>query len=310
MNTDTDLEVDRYNEATSFAGAGFSTDDLQGAMRQYNPQTKRNDIMTELSAGGYVKVGEEELPQPEAMVNAPMQPGQTPNDRFLQMQKSTNEYASQPGAFDEFVPEVIKRIFDGGIVSPAKLIEDNITGKTGGLQFQIVNPQTGEFEPRLRIVSAEERQALDAQMQAGEAPYAYDFERLVKESETAGVGTEFAGSMAQFLAAFAGVGKLFNIGKGTVGLATRSASADFLAFKGDEGRLTDLLLEMGVPENQVTNFLRTDPNDPDYVGRFKTSLEGGALGIVADGTFRAIGKTYRSLKDGDVPAEELDAAVK
>jgi len=309
MNTDTDLEVDRYNEATSFAGAGFSPDDLQGAMRQYNPQTKRNDIMTELSAGGYVKVGEEELPQPEAMVNAPMQPGQTPDDRFLQMQKSTNEYASQPGAFDEFVPEVIKRIFDGGIVSPAKLIEDNITGKTGGLQFQIVNPQTGEFEPRLRIVSAEERQALDAQMQAGEAPYAYDFERLVKESETAGVGTEFAGSMAQFLAAFAGVGKLFNIGKGTVGLATRSASADFLAFKGDEGRLTDLLLEMGVPENQVTNFLRTDPNDPDYVGRFKTSLEGGAFGIVADGTFRAIGKTYRSLKDGDVPAEELDAAV-
>ena len=320
MNTDTDLEVDRYNEATSFAGAGFNPDDLQGAMRQYNPQTKRNDIMTELSAGGFVKVGEEELPQPSAMVNAPMQPeiqedvstqlAETPDDRFARMQQSTQEYMDQPGAFDEFVPEVVKGIFDGTLVSPSKFLKENFN-IYDPLYLQIVDPKTGEFEFRIKLLSRQEKQELDAQIAAGELPYAFDFEQLVEESETAGVGAQFGRGMAQFLAAFAGLGKAFNIGKGTLSLTARSGAAGFLAFEGDEGRLTDLLVEIGAPEFLILDFLKTDPSDPDYIGRSKTLIEELFLGGIVETALLAknFGKTFRSIKDGDVPAEELDAAV-
>jgi hypothetical protein len=316
---DLDDEVIRFMEATELQKANLPLEDLYGKVTQFNQQTRRNDIFVPLQSGGFTKVGEEDLPQPEVMADAPMQPeiqqevsaqpAETPDDRFARMQQSTKEYAAQPGAFDEFVPEVAKGMARGGFIRPAQFLKDNFD-VYDPLALQIVDPKTGEFAPKLLILSRQEKEQLDAQMQAGELPYAFDVEQLLETSEQAGSMSEMAGSMAQFIGAFAGLGKLFSIGKGTVGLATRAASADFLAFKGDEGRITDLLLEMGVPENQVTNFLRTDPNDLDYVGRFKTALEGAALGVVADGTIRAIGKTFRSIKDGDVLAEELDAAVK
>jgi hypothetical protein len=107
------------------------------------------------------------------------------------------------------------------------------------------------------------------------------------------------GGLSQFVGAFAGVGKLFKVGSGLVGAASQGAAADFLGFEGNEGRLTDLLLELGVPENRVTDFLRTDPNDPDYVGRFKNALEGGVLGVIAD----QIAPVYRMIKEGGSKTE-------
>ena len=74
MNIDTDLEIQRYQEATDMLSHAFNPEELVGLPRQYNPLSKRNLIMQELPSGGYVQVGEEDLPQPQVMSTAPKQP--------------------------------------------------------------------------------------------------------------------------------------------------------------------------------------------------------------------------------------------
>jgi GNAT superfamily N-acetyltransferase len=221
----------------------------------------------------------------------------------------TSQYAAQPGAemvsdyqppgmFEGAVSETVKGLARGGLVNPSKFLKENFN-LYDPLVFQIVDPKTGEFDPQLKIVSREEKTEIDRAIAAGEMPFALDFEQLVQSDTEAGPGAKMIGGLAQFVGAFAGVGKLFKVGSGLVGAASQGAAADFLGFEGNEGRLTDLLLELGVPENRVTDFLRTDPNDPDYVGRFKNALEGGVLGVIAD----QIAPVYRMIKEGGSKTE-------
>jgi hypothetical protein len=200
-----------------------------------------------------------------------------------------------PGVFEGTLSEIVKGLARGGIVEPSRFVKENFN-LYDPLVFQVVDPRTGEFDPQLRIVSREEKAEIDRAIAAGEMPYAVDFERLFERGDAAetGPGAAMLGDIAQFMGAYAGVGKLFRIGKGITGGMTQGAAADFFGFGGDEGRITDLLLELGVPGNMVTDFLRTDPNDPDYVGRFKNALEGGVLG----GLIEQIGPVYRLIKEG------------
>jgi len=185
----------------------------------------------------------------------------------------------EPGLFEGALSEVGKGLVRGGLIEPSRFLKDNFD-IYDPVFFQVTDPETGEFSPRLRILSRAEYEA----MNAGEMPNAVNLETLFESGDPSqtGPGAKIMGGIAQFVGAYAGVGKLFRIGKGFIGGATQGAGADFLGFGGDEGRLTDLLLDLGVPENQVTDFLRTDPDDPDYVGRFKNALEGGVLGAVAE----------------------------
>jgi hypothetical protein len=200
-----------------------------------------------------------------------------------------------PGVFEGTLSEIGKGLVRGGIVEPSRFVKENFN-LYDPLVFQVVDPRTGEFDPQLRIVSREEKAEIDRAIAAGEMPYAVDFEQLFERGDAAetGPGAALLGDIAQFMGAYAGVGKLFRIGKGITGGMTQGAAADFFGFGGDEGRITDLLLELGVPDNMVTDFLRTDPNDPDYVGRFKNALEGGVLG----GLIEQIGPVYRLIKEG------------
>ena len=200
-----------------------------------------------------------------------------------------------PGVFEGTLSEIGKGLVRGGIVEPSRFVKENFN-LYDPLVFQVVDPRTGEFDPQLRIVSREEKAEIDRAIAAGEMPYAVDFEQLFERGDAAetGPGAAMLGDIAQFMGAYAGVGKLFRIGKGITGGMTQGAAADFFGFGGDEGRITDLLLELGVPDNMVTDFLRTDPNDPDYVGRFKNALEGGVLG----GLIEQIGPVYRLIKEG------------
>jgi len=200
-----------------------------------------------------------------------------------------------PGMFEGALSEIVKGLGRGGIIEPARFLKENFN-IYDPLVFQVVDPRTGEFDPQLRIVSREEKAEIDRAIAAGEMPYAVDFEQLFEPgdpSET-GPGAAVLGGISQFMGAYAGLGKLFRVGSGITGGITQGAAADFLGFGGDEGRLTDLLLELGVPDNMVTDFLRTDSNDPDYVGRFKNALEGGVLG----GLIEQIGPVYRMIREG------------
>lgn len=69
----------------------------------------------------------------------------------------------------------------------------------------------------------------------------------------------------------------------------KGAYADFTAFRGDEQRLSDLLVEIDNPivNNAWTQYLANDPNDSDVEGRFKNMIEGAGLGVLSDIIFAA-----------------------
>jgi hypothetical protein len=261
----------------------LAADFTEAEVRDYWAQQSAGALEDRMAAAqepgfGPVATLTEEQMQFGEEVGAPMLPG-----------------SQQPSLFEGTLSEIAKGLVRGGIVEPARFVKENFN-LYDPLVFQVVDPRTGEFDPQLRIVSREEKAEIDRAIAAGEMPYAVDFEQLFERGDDAetGPGAAVLGDIAQFMGAYAGIGKLFRIGRGITGGITQGAAADFFGFGGDEGRLTDLLLELGVPDNMVTDFLRTDPNDPDYVGRFKNALEGGVLG----GLIEQIGPVYRLIKEG------------
>ena len=106
MNIDTDLEIQRYQEATDMLSHAFNPEELEGLPRQYNPMTKRNRIMQELPSGGFVQVGEEDLPQPQAMTTAPQQPSVEPPQAPSDLSDITPELVEKFGYFQEYDPTI------------------------------------------------------------------------------------------------------------------------------------------------------------------------------------------------------------
>jgi hypothetical protein len=234
----------------------------------------------------------------DAMVPTPLTQAQI--DQYVQ--EADSQYVSvQPGLPEiavrqaaNIVSEVGKGLARGTITEPANFLKDTFD-LYDPLAFQLVDPQTGEFDPKILFMSREEKAALDEKMAAGEMPYAINLDDLISADPSTPIAG-LAGGIAQFAGAYAGLGKLFRLNKGLVTAAGRGAGADFLAFGGDEGRLTDMLLEMGVSDAYAPDFFKTDPNDPDYIGRFKTALEGAALGAMVE----IIGPLFRAIKNGDM----------
>lgn len=345
FNTTLDEELDRYANAENAIAANLGSN-LNDTKKQYNVATNKNEFFKKNQGGGYVKVFEQELTALEdaqmynqslldqgitptqddfyaagfddAIINEGgffQQDAQPKSGRTEPLTEDEQNLATDMGfsvasavdqpLFEDGTTEIIKGLVRGGLVRPAQFLKENFD-IYDPLVFQVVNPQTGEFDPAIKILSREEKAELEQKMAAGELPYAFDFEELVETDEEAGAGAQVMGTFAQFIGAYAGLGKLFRLGKNIfVGGMTQGAAADFMAFRGDEGRLSDILYELGVPENQIVNFLQTDPNDPDYVGRFKTALEGGVLGTVAEPILLGIGKAFRAVKDGDIAKEQV-----
>ena len=222
---------------------------------------------------------------------------QEADSQYVSVQPGLPEIAVRQAA--NIVSEVGKGLARGTITEPANFLKDTFD-LYDPLAFQLVDPQTGEFDPKILFMSREEKAALDEKMAAGEMPYAINLDDLISADPSTPIAG-LAGGIAQFAGAYAGLGKLFRLNKGLVTAAGRGAGADFLAFGGDEGRLTDMLLEMGVSDAYVPDFFKTDPNDPDYIGRFKTALEGAALGAMIE----TIGPLFRAIKNGDMSPQAV-----
>lgn len=70
--------------------------------------------------------------------------------------------------------------------------------------------------------------------------------------------------------------------------AVAGAVADFLAFGGQEERLSNLLAKAPGLQQPVFEFLQADEDDPELVGRIKNVLEGLGMGFLFDTVFGAI----------------------
>jgi len=322
----TDREIERYDEAELFAETA-KPEMFPDIRSKFNVDTGRTDLMAPLPSGGFVTLASN---APDIMVEAPAMPGQGadaalpvegPIARAAEQTALETEPAGsgrnrgrkdrprEMSAQAQVVKEVTKGLARGGIVEPAQFI-DETAGGMGGIQFQIVNPETGEFDPAIRIVSAEERAETQRRMAAGELPFAFDLEALTQADTDASGVAQAAGGIAQFVGAYAGIGKLFRVGSGFKAGMTQGAAADFLGFDGSDASITDMLLEMGVPDEMLPDFLEKDPTDPDYVGRFQAAVEGAGLGAVIEkGLIPILGLAFRAVKDKDVPVDAARQAI-
>lgn len=124
----------------------------------------------------------------------------------------------------------------------------------------------------------------------------------------------------QFLVPFAGVSRVSSVAKaldlfGKAGVAGRIAGASvvgegvaFSVFQGDEGRLSDLIeyapfVGDDLADTALFAWLQTDESDSELEGRMKNLVEGGALGIAADGLLTAFGRAFKSGARGVIGEE-------
>lgn len=70
--------------------------------------------------------------------------------------------------------------------------------------------------------------------------------------------------------------------------AAKGFLAQFQAFDGAQGRLSDLVQSVPSLRNPVTEFLASKPDDDEAVGRLKSAIEGTALGQVVDGVVHGL----------------------
>ena len=63
------------------------------------------------------------------------------------------------------------------------------------------------------------------------------------------------------------------------------AISDFATRDPHEGRLADLWKEAGLPQNILTDYLASKPNDTTMEARFKNAIESAGLGLAAEGVF-------------------------
>ena len=181
-------------------------------------------------------------------------------------------------------------LYEGAIAQPASMLS-SLVG-----DVLIYNNENGEW---FDYISPEEF----AQRDAEGRNHLTDLNPLVGLGEDTFTG-QLINDASQFTGAFVGLGKLFKGGKlilgsgkagAASGVAVQSAGASFAGFGGNDGRMTDLLLELGVPDEMLPDFLETDPDDPEMLGRLKNVLEEGPLGALGVIGVRAI----TALRKGD-----------
>lgn len=87
-------------------------------------------------------------------------------------------------------------------------------------------------------------------------------------------------------------------------ITTQGALADFISFDENSGRFADIIAEY-YPEvaNDYFKYLISDPNDTYYEARFKNSIEGIGLGLLAETLFFGI-KSSKDYFSGKITKEQ------
>ncbi len=90
---------------------------------------------------------------------------------------------------------------------------------------------------------------------------------------------------------------------------TAGALADAIARSGSEERLSDLWQSMGLPDNVLTDFLASGPNDTEFEGRLKNALEGAVVGGVVEPFIKSI-RVIKSVKNAIAGKDGAETTAK
>lgn len=196
-------------------------------------------------------------------------------------------------------------LIEGGLTNPSYLLGNWIGSPT----FDVENKDNKSFIDRFYWTSPSEFEKWHKN--GGKLLSDQGIGWVREKADDDSVTGSFVTEGSKFAAAFIGIGKVLkgaNLYKSTATVdAARGVAAVGLAYEGNEGRATDFLLEMGLSENVVTDFLKTNPDDSDTEGRLKTMLEEvllvGAVSTVAH-------KLYKAMRKGDnAEVERLTAEL-
>ena len=118
------------------------------------------------------------------------------------------------------------------------------------------------------------------------------------KTATGGVIRSAAQFLTGFIPALKGL-RAAGVTAPVVGSMAAGGIADFAVFDPHEARLSDLWQEMGLPENRLTDFLASDPEDSEKLGRFKNLVEGALVGggaeLIAKGVV-TVGRLLRAVR--------------
>ena len=334
----TDEEMERYMEADMVRRARIPMEGNAALKFEHDPVTKRENAYFPLSSGGYVKIGDRAVtPEQAAETDVLAAEREIQNDARGPIGDviggaggpTMEDYEAAGFTEAEVVQfqaqEQARVLGQPGIEVPVQLTEEQMqfgeevgapmlraTPGSEGAPLDFEMPPPGALE-RLAVavgkglvegtVVSPLQFVLDT-FGVQEPQIVQDLDQALQLDEDAGILLEqLPKGIAQFFGPFAAVGKLLRLGRGFMATMGRSAAADFLGFEGNEGRLTDVLLEFGLPPNAITEMLRTDPNDPEYIGRIKNAAEGALLGIPIEAVARVVG----ALRSGS--AKELEGSL-
>jgi hypothetical protein len=128
-----------------------------------------------------------------------------------------------------------------------------------------------------------------------------------------GKGVKLAGGLEK--AAKAKGAKGFMARRGQEAVA--GGVTDFMVIQSHEARLSDLIQQFPTLQNPITEFLQSDEEDPEIVGRLKAAVEGIGAGIVFDSLLTGVRSLWRGKKvfdegiaKGLEPEEAAKPAVK
>jgi hypothetical protein len=128
-------------------------------------------------------------------------------------------------------------------------------------------------------------------------------------SEASGVNT-FAMGVSQFAVGILGAGKVIAPLKlaariGATGTAVvQGALAGAVAFDPHEERFSDLIEKFPTLSNFATSYLKSNPEDSAFEGRFKNAMESIGLDAAVIGVLAVGGRVIKAMRSGDKAAVE------
>lgn len=268
-------------------------DDAQGAnaFMAYRDEASNQSAAAELES---MFAAEEQAPPPAAPAQTPTAPGR-----------------SVAGDVARGVVELPRALFTG--VRDAAQETLNLFGDIGDwVENQV---QTGGFEISrrgIKPISYDELRTLRAQGRDVSSQVTLKAVTGGIEDPQSTTGKAVKG-ISQFVAGFVGASKVLKALQpatraGRVAKAAGTgAVVDFTVFDPQEERLSNLLQEVPVLKNPVTDFLAADPKDSNAEGRFKNAIEGLGVGVAVDGLMLGL-KTLRQARIARLRQEEIAKA--
>lgn len=197
----------------------------------------------------------------------------------------------------------VKGLVEGAITAPAQYLEDTFGEYPLGLGNIVFDEG---WVPH--YVSPEE-----AETKFKNVPNLLESYVSLSDEENESIPAQLAHGVSQFVGAYAGPSRVLKgaggasrAGKIVEGM-TRGSLADFLGFRGDEGKLGDAAMALGVPSEYINDIFLTDINDSENENRFEQALEGLILSGVGSAFVSTLAKAFgRGGARG--AAEVVDAA--